>query len=420
MKMNSQTLQTRRQCIIDQLPQGSVAVILSGNAPVRTGDEFHEFAVWRNFFYLTNISRANFALVMMKANSTVQTLLFIDEVSELEEKWTGYRMKKAEASELSQIPEKDIHSMGTLTKHLGGLLMSEGLTHGYFDFERLTYEHLDTHQITFAKQLKERYPFISLANLYPIITKLRQIKSSEEIENVRTAVEKTRLGIEAIMKNLRPGMFEYEIEAHYDFATKMNGVQEKAFQPIIATGANATVLHYDSRCAKAGDGDLVLLDLGCAWHHYSADISRTLPINGKFTPRQKAVYNAVLDVQKQVINKVAPGVTMEALGQEARKLLADKCRELGLITGNNDDDVAKYYYHGVAHALGLNTHDVGGRAFVLEAGMIVTIEPGLYIEAEGIGIRIEDDILVTATGCENLSASIIKEVAEIEALMNEA
>jgi len=416
MSINVETLQARRKNLMDGMCDGSIAVILSGNLLARTGDQFHDFVVWRNFFYLTNINRANFALVLVKSNEGTRELLFIDEVSELEEKWSGHRMKKDEASRVSGIKEASIHGMPDLQKTLGSYMMNEGICQGYFDLERITYQHLDTEQVVFAKEFQAKYPSIQLNNLYPTLAKMRQVKSAEEVENLRMAIEKTRLGIEAMMKASNPDMFEYEFEAHYDFAVKLAGVQERAFHTIAASGVNATVLHYDTNNSQALDGDLILFDLGCAWNHYSADITRTFPVNGKFTKRQKEVYSAVLDVEKTVIRAIKPGVKMSELNKLARELLADKCRELGLI-GDNDDDVKKYYYHSIGHSLGLDTHDVGGREFVLEAGMVITIEPGLYIEAEQVGVRIEDNILVTEDGYENLSAAIIKEVDEIEAFM---
>jgi len=416
MSIEVETLQARRTKIIDTMQEGSIAVILSGNPLARTADQFHEFAIWRNFFYLTNIDRTNFALVLIKSSAGVKELLFIDQVSELEEKWSGHRMKKPEASELSGIKEADIHGMPELRRLLGSHMMNEGIAHGYFDLERISYNHLDTEQVVFAKEFQSQYPFIQLQNLYPVIAKMRQIKSCDEIENMRTAIDKTRIGIEAMMKVSKPGMFEYEIEAHYDFAVKLGGVQEKAFHTIAASGVNATVLHYETNNTQTKDDDLILFDLGCAWNHYAADISRTFPVNGKFTDRQKEVYQAVLDVENAVIHAIKPGIKMSGLNKLAKDMLADKCRDLGLI-GNNDEDVLKYYYHSIGHALGLDTHDVGGRDFVLEPGMVITIEPGLYIEEEAIGVRIEDDILVTENGNENLSVGIIKEVEDIEAFM---
>ena len=404
---STSTLQARRQKLMDEMVDGSMMIILSGNPLARTGDQFHDFVVWRNFFYLTNIDRANFALVLIKSNVGTRELLFIDEVSALEEKWSGHRMKKPEVSALSGIKETAIHGMPDFTKMLGSFVMNENIENGYFDLERISYQHLDTEQMTFAKEIGAQYPFMKIHNVYQILAKMRQVKSAEEIENIRIAIDKTRTGIEAMMTALKPDLFEYEIEAHYDFHAKLAGVQEKAFHTIAASGINATVLHYDTNNSRMSDGDLILFDLGCAWNHYAADISRTFPVNGKFSPRQQEIYQAVLDVEKTVIEAIKPGKKMSELNQLARELLAGKCRELGLI-GDNDEDVLNYYYHSIGHSLGLDTHDVGGREYVLEPGMVITIEPGLYIE---------DDILVTEDGYENLSVAIIKEVDEIEAFM---
>ena len=415
--MKIETLQARRKQLVDTMEPGSVAVILSGNLLARSADQFHDFVVWRNFFYLTNVDRENCALVLIKTNNTdVTEQLFIDEVSELEEKWSGHRMKKPEASRLSGVDEAQIFGMPELRKQLGTYMMNAGIKNAYFDLDRFSYAHTDTEQVLFAKEFQSQYPFVQLQNAYPVLAQMRQVKSEDEVDNLKTAIDKTQAGIEAMMRAMKPNLFEYEIEAHYDFATKLLGVQEKSFHTIAAAGVNATVLHYNENNTQTKDGDLILFDLGCAWNHYSADITRTFPVNGKFSERQRAVYEAVLDVEKAMIAQVKPGVSMFELNQAARKLLAEKCRELGLI-GENDDDVLQYYYHSIGHSLGLDTHDVGGRDFVLEPGMVITIEPGLYIEAEAIGIRIEDDILVTEDGHENLSAAIIKEVDEIEAFM---
>ena len=417
MNMKVETLQARRRNLTDSMTKGSISVILSGNPLARTGNQYHDFVVWRNFFYLTNIDRANFALVLVKSVAGIRELLFIDEVSELEEKWSGHRMRKSEASLLSGIKEEFIHGMPDLKELLGSFVMSEKINQGYFDLARISYHHLDTEQIVFAKEFQAQYPFIGLNNLHPTFAKLRQVKSTEEIENIRTAIEKTRIGIEAIMKALKPGMFEYEIEAHYDFTIKLYGVKEKAFHTVSATGINATVIHHDTDNTQIKDGDLILFDLGCAWNHYSADISRTFPVNGKFTARQKEIYQAVLDVEKSVIKAIKPGVKMPELNQLAYELLVDKCRKLGLISDDDDDDIFDYYYHRIGHSLGLDAHDVRSYDFVLEPGMVITIEPGLYVEEEQIGIRIEDDILITENGYENLSVAIIKEIDEIEAFM---
>ena len=406
-------LQKRRQKLGEQLTDNSLFILLSGDAPVTSGDQNYDYTPHRNFYYLTGISRPKMALVMRKLEGIVEEFLFIEVVSELEEKWSGFRMRLPAASEVSGI-EKVLPDTQMRTL-LGGWLLNEGFENAYFDLSRTSYKHEDTAQHEFAQELFSKYPFLQIKNAYPFITAQRLIKSEDEINDMRTAIAKTKSGIEALMKNSKPGMMEYQLEAHYDFAIKQLGVKKPAFQTIAAGGANATVLHYHDNDQPLNDGELVLFDLGAQWNNYCADISRTFPVNGKFSPRQKEVYEAVLEVQVACIEKIRPGLEMAELNLFAKESLAKVCQRLGLI--QDEAEVINYYYHSIGHYLGLDTHDVGGRGGILKPGMVITIEPGLYIAEESIGIRIEDDILVTETGYENLSADIIKTVADIERFM---
>lgn len=408
-----ETLKCRRQKLGANIKDNSLLILLSGDAPVRSGDQFYEYTPHRNFYYLTNLDRPKMAYILRKVNGVKEEYLFIETVSAVEEKWTGKRMSKEEAKQISGI--ENILPESELRKTLGQWLLNDRFENAYFDFERGSYNHPDTAQTLFAKELKRQYPFLHVQNIYQNITSLRLIKSEDEIANMKTAIEKTRLGIESLMRNSKPGMYEYQLEAHYDFTIKTEGVKKTSFHTIAASGANATVLHYDKNNSICRDGDLILFDLGCEWNYYCSDISRTFPINGKFNARQRDVYQAVLDAQLAVIDIIKPGVSMDYVNEFARKKLAEGCKKLGLIT--NEEDVTKYYYHKIGHYLGLDTHDVGGRGGILQPGMVITIEPGLYIAEEGIGIRIEDDILVTKDGHENLSKDIIKSVEDIENLM---
>jgi len=406
-------LKRRRQKLGASIKDNSLVIILSGAAPVTSGDQHYEYTPHRHFYYLTHIDRPKMVYVLKKLNGVVEDYLFIEQVSKLEEKWSGNRLTKAEAKEKSGIEQ--VSASSELQKILGGWLLHEELEHAYFDLERGTYEHQDTAQISFAKELQKQYPFLQVKNIYQTITNQRLIKSEEEIANIRTAIDKTRIGIEQMMKVSKPGLFEYQLEAHYNFAIKTEGVKKTSFHTIAASGSNATILHYENNDQVCQDGELILFDLGCEWNYYCSDISRTFPVNGKFTSRQREVYQAVLDVQVAVIDMIKPGVTFAELNQFAKASLATACQKLGLI--EKEEDVIRYYYHKIGHYLGLDTHDVGGRGGTLQSGMVITVEPGLYISEEGIGIRIEDDILVTETGSENLSAGIIKSIAEIEAFM---
>ena len=258
---------------------------------------------------------------------------------------------------------------------------------------------------------------VIVKNLSNKIAPLRMIKSEEEIAEMKKAIEITIEGVKSLMKNSKAGMKEYQLEAYFDFECKTKGVKDYAFGTIAAAGKNATILHYAENNSELKDGDLILFDLGAQWNLYNADITRTFPVNGNFSDRQKEVYEAVLSVNKAVIEKIKPGVNYKELNAWATDLIADECIKLGII--KEKDEVRKYYWHSIGHSLGLDTHDVEphGRNFTFAEGMVFTVEPGIYIGEENIGIRIEDDILVTNDGCEVLTKDMIKDVSEIEEFM---
>ena len=233
---------------------------------------------------------------------------------------------------------------------------------------------------------------------------------------MRQAQEHTRVAIEEMMRYARPGMNERELEGAFDFALMKQGIREHAFNSIVAGGVRATTLHYAENNQTVQDGEMVLIDLGSAFGNYSADISRTFPVNGKFTERQKALYNTVLEAQRIVIAGAKPGLTTRDLNQMVVDYYESRLDDLGL--RKEGKTVRDYYFHGVSHQLGLDTHDIcTERERVLKPGMVITVEPGLYVEDEAIGIRIENDVLITETGCEDLSAAIPRTVEEIEAIM---
>jgi Xaa-Pro aminopeptidase len=286
------------------------------------------------------------------------------------------------------------------------------------DLERREWSGEQTKTLQFAKHLKEHYTHVASHNIYPEICELRVIKTEKEIDKIKEAIAITKDGIYNVLRNAKAGMMENQLEAHFDFTLKSAGIKDFAFGTIAASGKNATVLHYEHNNAKTNSGDLVLLDLGAQKDYYNADISFTFPVDGTFTPRQKEIYNIVLKALKETTELIKPGLKYAELNEHARKVLADELKKIGLI--QDDAELSNYYYHSVGHFLGLDTHDVGSyKDRVLEPGMVLTIEPGLYIEEESIGIRLEDDILVTEDGYENLSKDIIRTVEEIESFMAE-
>ncbi len=400
-------LNKRRQEFFSDKKAPYIAVLFSG-IPTEN------FNVNRNFYYYTNLKRENMILVMAKLQEgMVMSRLFIEPYDEWLAKWVGGRMKKEEASQLSGINQISyIEDFSQSIKSMIGSLRGKEITVG---LDLWTSEGKVNPALKCSKELKESFPQIKFEDIYSTISRQRVIKSEDEIEKMRVAQEHTRLAIEAMMKHARPEMNESELEGAFDFELKKHQVKEYAFQSIVAGGKRATILHYSDNNQVVHDGELVLIDLGSSYQHYCADISRTFPVNGKFTERQKEVYNAVLEIQDEIINTAKPGMTLKDLNDRVISFYEKKCDELGLL--KNGKTVRDYYYHSVSHQLGLDCHDVGDRGAKLEPGMVITVEPGLYIEEESIGVRIENDILITKDKAIDLSANILKTVEDIENLM---
>lgn len=402
-----------RKKVLEKLEDKSVMVLFAGKAPNKRGDQFYHFAPDRNFYYLTGIDKQKLIFLALKDKEKTEEYIFIERYDEVKAKWDGKTITEEEAKEISGI--ENIKFLDEFEEIFSKIFFKDIIENLYLDLEN-RYLSKNTDAFEFAKIAKENYPYANIKNIYNIIGNFRLLKTETEIETMKKAIDITRQGIESILKNAKPNMMEYEIEAYFDFELKRNGIKEKAFSTILASGKNATVLHYGDNNSKAEDGSLVLIDLGASYGYYSADISRTFPINGKYTERQKELYNIVLEGQRKVIEAIKPGVPTKRLNEILIEYYQIELKRIGLI--KEDNEVSKYYYHNVGHALGLETHDITGTDFeTLKEGMVITVEPGLYIAEESIGIRIEDDILVTKTGYENLSKDIIKTVDEIEAFM---
>ncbi|QGU94000.1 M24 family metallopeptidase [Clostridium bovifaecis] len=412
--MNKMFFINNRKKLADGLEDNSILVMFAGRAPYKSADEVYPFTPNRNFYYLTGIDRENIILMITKRNGKTSEMLFIEESDPVLARWVGEKMKADEAKEASGI--ESIDYIKNFHDAFGGLLSRYEYDILYLDFERQEWNISMTEAQKFAMEVRNKYSYFNLKNIFYKVSELRTIKDKEEVDNIRTAIEITKQGIENMMRNSKAGIMEYELEAYFDYVLTSKGVKDKAFKTIAAAGKNATILHYSENNSRCEDNALILFDLGAQYNYYSADISRTFPISGKFTERQKQVYNVVLKANEEVMKAVKPGLPFAELNEIAKKVLAEGCKELRLI--NEDSELSKYYFHGVSHYLGLDTHDVGDREEVLRPGMIFTNEPGLYIPEEGIGIRIEDDILVTEDGYENLSKDIIKTVEEIEEFMS--
>ena len=410
--------EARRQKLLADKRENTAVVIFSGTAPMKSQDESYAFAVDRNFFYLTGIARENMILVMRKNYlGEYSETLFIEPYDEVLAKWVGGRMHGAEATEISGVLE--ISTVESFPDRLNSLVeYSRGLGKLTFflDLWRYHKDQADTPAHTLAATLQKKYPAVAIEDINGDMAAMRAIKGEEEIAMMRKAQEHTRVAIEEMWRYAKPGMNERELEGAFDFALMKQGVREHAFHSIFAGGKRATTLHYGENDQIVNDGEMVLIDLGSAYGNYCADISRTFPINGKFTDRQKQLYNTVLEAQKIVMENAKPGLTTRQLNQLVIDYYESRLDDLGL--RKDGKGVRDYYYHGVSHHLGLDTHDIcTERERTLKPGMVITVEPGLYIEDESIGIRIENDVLITEDGCIDLSADIPKTVEEIEAIM---
>ena len=408
----------RRNALLETKQGPCMIFIFSGTAPMRSADESYPFSVDRNFYYLTGIARENMILSIYKDFSgNITERLFIEPYDEMAAKWVGGRMRAAEAAAISGVESiEDINSFEDFLN--GTITRSRGLNKFriYLDLWRNNKNQADTPAQVLAKRVQNLYPAVEINEIYGDMAALRVIKSEEEIAQMRKAQDATRIAIEAMMKHAYPGVNESELEGAFDFALMKQCVRSHAFPSIVAGGGRATTLHYNTNNCTVEDGQLVLIDLGASVGNYCADISRTFPVNGTFTERQKELYNTVLAAQQLVIDTAKPGMTLRQLNDIVVHYYESRLDDLGL--SKDGKKVQDYYYHSVSHQMGLDCHDIcTERERILKPGMVITVEPGLYIEEESIGIRIENDILITEDGCIDLSADILRTVEEIEAFM---
>lgn len=413
-------LSIRREKLFESIPENSVVLVFSGVSKIISEDEFYPFVANRNFFYLTGIEQENSVLMLIKTPGEHKSYLFLDEYNELKERWTGKRLSFEKASQISDLA--NIYSNNTFEEMLSMALAKENNMYGqisnlFIDLSNEIKIKENCSTQLFAKEMEEKYPHLKVENIYPHIVELRLVKSDLEVRQLEEAINATSTGINELLLNLKPGVVEHELSDRFEYYGKTHGRRKLAFETIVATGKDATILHHpiSQQEGVVKDGELVLFDLGYQHNGYSADISRTFPVNGAFTPFQAKVYEAVLNCNKSVIDYVKPGLTILDLQEYAISVLKKECKRLDLI--KDEDEISKLYIHNVSHFLGLDTHDVGDRKKPLVPGNVITVEPGLYFVNEGVGVRIEDDVLVTETGSRCLSRGIKKEISDIEKML---
>lgn len=408
----------RREKLIEELDNGSILILFAGVGRKRSADEDYEFVVNRNFYYLTGIEQDNSILMLVKGDGEVSSYLFIDERDEKKEKWIGFKLEVDEAREISGIDNICLRSSfdGKLMASLNKSMTHFGdINKIYLDLEKEL--KIDDCKSTneYKEELNQKYPNIQIEDIHDRIMKLRMIKSPAEIELIRDAIHTTDVALLNVLSKLEAGRYEYNMRNIFEFTVKEDLNAKMAFPSIVAGGKNAVILHYPSAQDLLKEDDLILLDVGAAKQNYCADISRTYPISGKFSPLQKKIYSIVLECNKQTSKFIRPGILLKEVQDFALNYLAEECFAQGLIPSK--DRIRDVYYHSVSHHLGLDTHDGTDRDSKLAPGMVITCEPGLYFKEYGIGVRIEDDVLITENGSEVLSKDVMKEIDQIENIL---
>lgn len=410
----------RRSNYFKKVSAPSISIFYSGSAPHLSNDSYYRYEVNKNFWYLTGIDQENSCLLLVKSLEKEEAFLFIKKQDPLEALWTGETLSFEDASKISQIPLSNIKDIDSFDNFLASLFTQTRkalfgpISTVYFDIERqkVTDEPLLGERK--ARKFAKMYPHIKIENSHIILADLRSQKDNEEIEAIKGAIHISNLANQRMLDTLKQAKFEYDVEAEFNYVLNKHQTRP-AFNSIIASGVNATVLHYEDNNQPIEPNSLILLDLGVRYRYYASDITRTYPVNGKFTKRQKEIYQAVLNVNKAIIKWAKAGITQFEYNQMGKNLLIKEAKAIGLI--KEDEEINKYYYHSLGHPLGLDVHDVSDPTQPFKVGQVITVEPGLYVKEEGIGVRIEDNLLLTENGCINLSDEIIKEVDDIEAYL---
>ncbi|MDN3688957.1 aminopeptidase P family protein [Cyclobacterium jeungdonense] len=416
---------TNRKKIVNKLPSKSIAVFHSNDILPTNADGTMKFRQNNDLLYLCGIDQEETILVICPdfPDPSLREILFIKPTSEHIAIWEGYKFTKQEASSLSGIAsvkwttefEAVFHKLMALTKHVF-LNTNDHLR------ADVTVESRDAR---FIKKCKTRHPLHEYHRISPMMHTFRGVKEREEIVQIQKACTITEKAFRRVLEFVKPGVKEYEIEAEFVHEFLKSGSRGFAYEPIIASGKNACVLHYIENNAICQDGEVILFDVGAEYGNYNADMSRALPVNGRFTKRQRQVYDAVLRVQREAINLLRPGVSIQAYHKEVGLIMQSELVNLGLIDQtdikNQDSDnpaYKKYFMHGTSHHLGLDVHDVGTMYEPIQSGMVFTVEPGIYILEEDLGIRLENNIVIGDRDNTDLMETIPIDPEEIETLMN--
>ena len=413
-----------RQRLYDAMRPASLLVMFAGEEIRKTNDEYWPFYTDRNFYYLTGLDSHDLILLALKdASGSVSERIYILPPDLMAERWTGRRIKPAEAEARSGI--RDVRYVARFADDFHALCAGGHYSAGtsdfgqvYLDLYRCSPQDIDRPAHKLLKRLQTEYPYLAIENANAILRRLRLIKQPCEIDAIRQAEKVTGEGILAMMKASRPGMYEYQYKAEFDYVLSQHSPCGPAFPSIISAGQNNFCIHYYSYTGQAHDGDMILNDVGAQHDSLMTDVSRGFPCNGRFTEKQKLLYNCALATSNHLFDIIKPGYPMAEVDGEIHRYNARLLVDAGVL--DKVENVGKYMWHGGAHHVGYDVHDVVARPEVVAPGMVFCVDVGIYHEEWGIGFRLEDNCLVTETGCENLSAAIPRTVEDIEAVMRKS
>jgi Xaa-Pro aminopeptidase len=426
-KINSELFKLNRKRLIKELKPGSVAVFNANDIMPTNADGTMRFRQNSDLFYLTGVDQEETILVLCPdyPDKKLREVLFVRETNEQIATWEGHKLTREEAREVTGI--ETILWTSDFQRIFNTMMVMGGVEQVYLN----TNEHyradvlVESRDSRFIKWCKEKYPLHQYTRIAPLMSKLRAVKSRYELEQMQEACNITEKAFRRILKFVKPGVKEYEIEAEFVHEFVRNGSRGFAYEPIIASGSNSCVLHYIENNKVCKSGDVLLLDVGAEYANYNADMTRTIPVSGKFTKRQKDVYNAVLRVKRAAYKLLRPGTVYFDYHKEVQKVMESELLKLKLIDKTDLKNqkperpvVMKYFMHGTGHHLGLDVHDTGNMFDKMKEGMVWTVEPGIYIKEEGLGIRLENNVVITKSGVNDLMKHIPIEAEEIEDLMN--
>lgn len=423
--INNRLFIENRKKFAEKMEPGTLAIFFANDLMPKSADQFHDFHQNTDLFYLSGVDQEETILVLFPdaPEERMKEVLFVRKTSDLIAVWEGEKLTQSQAAEVSGVKSvfwtEDFDGLFEIMMH-----HTQGVYVNLNEHDRFSSE-VPYKDLRFSGELREKFPAHKLLRSFPIMKKLRAVKSDIEVELMQAACNITHKAFERVLKFVKPGVIEYEIEAEIISEFIRNGSSGHAYHPIIAAGKDACVLHYDKNDKKVQDGDLILMDFGCTYANYASDLTRTIPANGKFSPRQKEVYNAVLDVMKEATNMLRPGTLITSYQEEVGKMIEGKLIDLKILSRSDVENqnpanplYRRYFPHGTSHHIGLDVHDIPDKYQVIEEGMAFTCEPGIYIPEENIGVRIENDVIVTSDAPFDLMREIPIEVEEIEDLMN--